>query len=689
MLNGILHEILRERLGDCDYEVWTSSNWADWVLIEVVGSRESTPPRFTEIRPLQHPKVDQESKDCMLVFLPYNNNICVAIRLFKSWEYSAEDLVTLSSLLYPYYSEAVASKHERALNEIMNSIRDVTQLLDLNELLGRILVSALSVIPYECIGVLWRYDPAIDALTVKARAGEMGEGMLRMKLKPGEGIIGSTFKRGTPKLYNSLSNVEDDFGNMTLENKYHLNSAYDFHNIGSIISVPIKVEGQPDCVLIVYQKGKVPIFTESDVRLLQSFADQVSIAITNAKLYESLSRQNETLIKRDEIHSSLMRLSLQNKGAVSIVSELTRVIGVALTFVDFIDNEWTPKRGKVIHGWSVEKLRSLYESLRHPDYLTWIKGKDEQAHQYLYPIASANQCLGYLIIQMNTLLEPLQLVALEQGSSILALELMRKQSLAEFYFKKTQQLFNDLRLSQASEDYWNKSGEIGIGPSTSIVVGLMEFADQVNPSTLSVLSVQLISYLREKMPAGTLPIAFGNERRVTVLLMINESNKPGMLEQQFSSLLPGWESRNHVKLFGGLSSVRSGVDAINTGYQEADKALAYQKTRGEKEMIRYTDIGVNRLFIRQSAEDLSAFIAEVFEPLRPAKGQAGGLEETLMTYMACGGSAVQAATALHIHINTLYQRIHKIEEILGMSLNNQEHMLHLQLACYLRQTYRT
>lgn len=135
--------------------------------------------------------------------------------------------------------------------------------------------------------------------------------------------------------------------------------------------------------------------------------------------------------------------------------------------------------------------------------------------------------------------------------------------------------------------------------------------------------------------------------------------------------------------------MRSGVDAINTGYQEADKALAYQKTRGEQGTIRYTDIGVNRLFIRQPAEDLNAFMAEIFEPLRPAKGQTSGLEETLMTYMACGGSAVQAASALHIHINTLYQRIHKIEEILGMSLSNQEHLLHLQLACYLRQTYRS
>jgi len=688
-LNGILHKIIQERLGNCDYEVWISSNWADWVLIETLGKRESTPPWFAEHLPLQHPKVERESEEVMLVFIPYNNNICVAIRVYKNWEFSAEDLVTLSSLLYPYYTEAVANKNERALNEIMNSIRDVTQLLDLNELLGRILVSALSVIPYECIGVLWRYDPAIDALTVKARAGEMGEGMLRMKLKPGEGIIGNTFKRGTPKLYNGLSTVEDDFGNMTSDNKYHLNSAYNFQNIGSIISVPIKVEGQSDCVLIVYQKGRVPLFTESDVRLLQSFADQVSIAITNAKLYENLSKQNATLIKRDEIHSSLMRLSLQNKGAVSIVNEMTRVIGVPITFVDFIDNEWIPKRSKVLNGWNMESLRSLYESLHHPDYLTCIEGDADWSYQYLYPIASANQCLGYLIIQINTPLEPLQLIALEQGSSILALELMRKQSLAEFYFKKTQQFFNDLRLSQDSEDYWQKSGEIGIVPSTSIVVGLLEFAEWVNPATLSALSVQLVAYLREKMPAGTLPIAFGNERRITVLLVLMESYKPGKLEQQFSVLLPEWENRNHVKLLGGLSSVRSGVDAINTGYQEADKALAYQKTRGEQGTIRYTDIGINRLFIRQPAEDLNAFMAEIFEPLRPARGQTSGLEETLMTYMACGGSAVQAAAGLHIHINTLYQRIHKIEEILGMSLSNQEHLLHLQLACYLRQTYRS
>ena len=119
-------------------------------------------------------------------------------------------------------------------------------------------------------------------------------------------------------------------------------------------------------------------------------------------------------------------------------------------------------------------------------------------------------------------------------------------------------------------------------------MGLLEFADRLNPSTYSPLTVQLIAYLREKMPSGTLPVAFGDERRITLLLIVTDGVKPGKLEQQFSSLVKDWESRNQVKLFGGLSSIRSGVDAINTGFQEADKALAYQKTRenGEPFAIR-------------------------------------------------------------------------------------------------------
>lgn len=67
----------------------------------------------------------------------------------------------------------------------------------------------------------------------------------------------------------------------------------------------------------------------------------------------------------------------------------------------------------------------------------------------------------------------------------------------------------------------------------------------------------------------------------------------------------------------------------------------------------------------------------------------GDLERTLLAYIASDRSASKAADKLHIHINTLYQRVKKIEDILGLSFGNQEHMLRMQLACYLRESYGT
>ncbi|AWB45556.1 hypothetical protein DCC85_16000 [Paenibacillus sp. CAA11] len=685
-MKDFFRDMLEKYLGTCEFEIWISHNWTEWTPIFRTGTVETGPPEPLVNLPLRTPMANRESTGCTSAFLPYDHNVCIALRLFKPWDCTEDELHTLSSLLYPYYTEFIAAKHERALNEMMNSIRDVTQLLNLNELLERILANALVVIPYESIGVLWSYDPAIDALTVRARAGEMGEEMLKMRMKPDEGIIGKTFVRGEPRLYNSIHMLKEDIGNMSAENQRHLYKAYHFENICSIISVPIKVEGQTESVLIFYQKGGIPLFSEAEVRLLQSFADQVSIAITNAKLYAHLREQNRALIRRDEIHTSLMRLSLQNKGVASIVGEMARVIGLQLVFVDFIDREWYPRRAEWAKEWDMERLLKLYQSLQSPEYLASVGDEREGGRLHLYPIASARQCLGYLLVQAEGHLEPLQLVALEQGSSILALEQMRKQSLAELYFKKTQQFFNDLRLSKDSADYWEKSSEIGIGPSTRIAVGLLEFPEPGDPSALGALSLQLIALLRDSLTPQVLPVAFGSERRITILLMAPEGYKSGELERRFLTLLSNWERKAGVTLFGGIGSVRTGVDAVNISYQEADKALAYQKSRGMAASIRYADIGVNRLFIRQPAEDLAAFIDEVFEPLRQPKGQTAVLVDTLIAYMACSGSAAQAAAELHIHINTLYQRIRKIEDILGMSFDDQEHLLHLQLACYLRQT---
>ncbi|MGG2072884.1 helix-turn-helix domain-containing protein [Lysinibacillus irui] len=93
---------------------------------------------------------------------------------------------------------------------------------------------------------------------------------------------------------------------------------------------------------------------------------------------------------------------------------------------------------------------------------------------------------------------------------------------------------------------------------------------------------------------------------------------------------------------------------------------------------------MNRLFIHQTQEELLGFVNEVFLPLRNEKTKHHLLEETLLMYIKQNGSVGETAKQLHIHVNTLYQRLRKIEEKLTISFQNADDVLRLQLACYLK-----
>jgi DNA-binding PucR family transcriptional regulator len=63
------------------------------------------------------------------------------------------------------------------------------------------------------------------------------------------------------------------------------------------------------------------------------------------------------------------------------------------------------------------------------------------------------------------------------------------------------------------------------------------------------------------------------------------------------------------------------------------------------------------------------------------------MELTLKTYIAANRSTSITADRLHIHPNTLYHRIRKIEDLLRVDLSEPNDWLTLLLACHLRETY--
>jgi PucR family transcriptional regulator, purine catabolism regulatory protein len=83
----------------------------------------------------------------------------------------------------------------------------------------------------------------------------------------------------------------------------------------------------------------------------------------------------------------------------------------------------------------------------------------------------------------------------------------------------------------------------------------------------------------------------------------------------------------------------------------------------------------------RDAPELDAFVDEQLGPLlAPGSARHRALLETLEAYLAAGGRKAQAARALHLERQSLYLRLRRIEELLGVSLDDEDAVLGLHLA---------
>ena len=72
---------------------------------------------------------------------------------------------------------------------------------------------------------------------------------------------------------------------------------------------------------------------------MEHFASQMALAIFNARIYFQLQERENYLSIRNQIHDTLISLSLSNKGIPAILKEIQSVLQINLTYYDFIYNE--------------------------------------------------------------------------------------------------------------------------------------------------------------------------------------------------------------------------------------------------------------------------------------------------------------------------------------------------------------
>lgn len=201
------------------------------------------------------------------------------------------------------------------LNALNNISLDLTRTTDLDVLLNKIIKYAAIIVKAEAASILL-LDKEKNELYFKASLGKKSKEIKKYKVKFGEGIAGWVAEKGK-------SLIVDDVAKDTRWNK-NLDSATKYET-KSLICVPLILEKEIMGVMEVINKKDKECFDKNDEEILNSFANQVVIALRNANIIEDL---NNYFVHITEILIQAMEnKSLGPKGHFMRLARLSTQIG--------------------------------------------------------------------------------------------------------------------------------------------------------------------------------------------------------------------------------------------------------------------------------------------------------------------------------------------------------------------------
>jgi GAF domain-containing protein len=205
-----------------------------------------------------------------------------------------------------------AREHQRQLEELtlLNELsRSVVKVLDLNEVLTRIVTEATRMLKVRACSVLL-LDEATQELAFATSVDNGQRLRLTTRLKKNEGLAGWAMTTGKAIFSNDVQAEGRWFGEV--ETGFVTRS---------LLCVPLQMDGRAVGVLEAVNKSAPAGFTQSDIALLSAFAASATIAIENARLFQE-ARQSRQL-------RALNEMAMHLSGSLNLPTILTE--GLAQT----------------------------------------------------------------------------------------------------------------------------------------------------------------------------------------------------------------------------------------------------------------------------------------------------------------------------------------------------------------------
>ncbi|QCR33529.1 helix-turn-helix domain-containing protein [Lysinibacillus sp. SGAir0095] len=532
------------------------------------------------------------------------------------------------------YSFLTLSKAKKLLE--INKM--LTQSLQLEEVLKNLITAASELVTVTDTFMIYLYDEFTGKLQLSEAIGVEIEPLKKLVLSPGESITGKVFLEKKAKLFKSEQEIDTYMSNMSERNYQYYFEGVLRKKIKSAFCVPIIYQDTCLGVLMVDNFSQDGVFSRADLEVIQIIADQSAIALEHSRVYHNLLQKNEMLSNTISIHKKFYQYIIEGEGIGRILQLLESLIG-----------------SKVVH----HETNSYHQNSND------------------YPIVRGHEILGVLELArpFETFPEFEQLI-IEHACSAIALELTKDSALLEQEFQLRHEIFNQLLNGLTNYDQkrilhylqWNEVNDLQCIIIEGSVKTLWD-QNKLKDKQWLVLSIENML----KTICGNSFIVTNTFQLIVVL--------PDMKEYQLQQIINGIEAVAGKKkeILVGIGR-KTSIPQFSISYNEAIQSIHYAKVTKASRIVEYAKLGMERLFHEIEPQRKEIFIQDKIGKLLKTDYV---LVETLLCFINNNKNHKGTANELHIHGNTLYYRLKKIEEILQIDLNCEKEWVDIVIATQL------
>jgi putative methionine-R-sulfoxide reductase with GAF domain len=565
--------------------------------------------------------------------------------------------------------------------------KQVMSVNDLDQVLLTITTETLRMSESDICGVFLRED---DELRMRSCVGNWLVETSRLRMSRGQGVAGMVFEsRAAAKVDSYLQDmrISNDF--MALAEQEETRSA---------LAVPLLLGDDLVGVLEVWRR-RYSNFTERDVRRLEALADLVTIAIDNARLYDSqrsalaeleitrsdLEAQVSMLDETARLQKSLIDIVLENGAVFARVTRTLAEQSGCVVAVVTLDGEVGAIFPRDAASSDIVAAFEEHRGSLHRD--TGMVMLPNENEVWVHPIELGDDQFGAVCVQGDSITSSRTQVACAQAALACALFHLQQRAASLARAEALDQVLWDLMDGSPEQRSAarGRAQQMGVWLRGwhRVLYGSIENLDAIAHDeewslTTSDRTRRSILESVRAMNNPTQPtLASVRGNWLVALVPIQDRDRSREFLRNLNTGLDA--DYPEITMSWGLSTARQHPGDYPEAFSEARTALAAARRLGSVSL--YDDLGIVRLLLGHEEADFQTFVREITGPLQHYdESNDGALLKTLRAYFDSNCSQKDAADMLYIHHKTLAYRLERIRKLTGLDLSQHSDRMRADLA---------